>query len=106
MYKSLDPGDVIRTESCAEYVYLGKYRNAARPPLAGPRGRVAPEGHLYAETLGDDETTMNALLSPDFALCSAVLTSRPKKFEAVAYKINLAPYAGRLRDIQGLIRLE
>lgn len=106
MYRGLDPGDVIRTESCAEFVYLGKYQNAARPPLAGPRGQVLPAGYLYAEALGDDERTMDTLLSPDFALCSAVLTSRPKKFEAIAHKIDLAPYADRLRDIQGLMKLE
>ena len=101
----LEPGDVIRTASCAEYVYLGRYRNRARQPLAGPRGKVLPEGWLYAETLGGGQETMDALLSPDAGLCTAVLTARPKAFEAVSGRIPLEPY-GPLDDIQGLERID
>lgn len=105
-YMKLRPGEIIRTESCAEYLYLGRYRNRALAPLAGSRGRVLPEGYLYAEMLDDADRTMDAMLLPSLGMCNARLCKRPKAWESLAGKVDLSPWRGHLDNIQGLIRID
>lgn len=107
--KRLREGDVIMTEGCATLIYLGKYRNRKHGPIGRKNGPILKEGHLYAAVCGYHgslEETLEELFIPYYDLCTADLTARPKRYEEIVGHIDLAPYADRLMDIQGMRKIK
>lgn len=103
--KRLREGDVIITEGCATLIYLGRYRNRKHGPLGRKNGPILKEGHLYAAVRGC-HGSLEELFIPYYDLCTADLTARPKRYEEIVGHIDLAPYADRLMDIQGMRKIK